>query len=119
MKKGKLENPLVDKMTKTTRNERLAAFTAVALIVAGISGAIISRVTCKEEKKPKAELSLKVCTPEEQKDVSQILEKGRRVTDTEVKTVIGELDKVLTQKLDCGWEPVKDLREKLNSRRQP
>lgn len=119
VRKRKIENPLVDKMTRSTTNERIATFIAIALIVAGVSGAIISRVTCKDSNKPKTTPSLKICTPEEHVRVKQALRKGRQATSEEVKTVLSELDAILDMHLDCGWENVKDTHSKLSSRRQP
>ncbi|MFC1600035.1 hypothetical protein ACFL3T_03345 [Patescibacteria group bacterium] len=119
MRKRNIENPLVDKMIRFSGSERIAAFAAIGLIVAGVSGAILSRITCKETKKPKSTPSLKVCTPEEQAKVKQTLQKGRQATGEEVNEVIGQLDAILDKKLDCGWEPVMDLRKKLSFRRQP
>lgn len=119
MDKGKIENPLVDNLNKPKPVERIAKYTMIALLMSGISGAVLSRIVCKQEKKPKEVPQLKVCTPEENLKVKEVLNKGRRTTRNNVKFVIKEIDQILAQKLDCGWEPVMNLRKKLSSRLQP
>lgn len=119
MRKKKIENPLVDDIPRFGKTERITIYTAIALIIAGISGAVLSRIPSKEIKTPKQTLSLKICTPEEKAKVEATLQKGRQATGNEVANVLSDLDEILEKKLDCGWEPVMDLKGKLNSRRQP
>lgn len=119
MARKNLENPIIDAINKRASNERFVIFAAIALIVAGSVAMVLSKTHCKENNIPQKGLELKLCTPEEQRKVRQVLEKGRHATDEEVQTVLRDLKNILDEKLDCGWEPVMNLREKLSSRRQP
>ncbi len=114
-----MENPIVDAINKRVSNERFAIFAAIALIVAGSVVAVLSKTHCKENKISQKGLALKLCTPEEQRKVRKVLEKGRHATGEEVRVVLRDLNNILDEKLDCGWESIIDLREKLSSRRQP
>lgn len=115
----KLENPLVDKMNQRSIHERVAISTVVVSIVALVSVAVILCVKSGENEKTKTQPHLKICTPEERRQVRQVLEKGRHATDVDVKNVLQNLENVLDQRLDCGWENVMALRDNLNSRHRP
>lgn len=106
-------------MSRFSKSERIAIFTAITLIISGVAAATLSKINCREERKSKNSLSLKICTPEERAKVDATLQKGRQATGSEVESVIGELDEILDKKLDCGWESVMALKGRLNSRRQP